>query len=312
MSKRRGVKRKADVPDEEADLIQELDMQAEAVEKMPRDMYGAYDCRRSLVLKPDHANRPLYVTPDCHVFLETFSPIYKQAYDFVIAIAEPLSRPQHIHEYKLTHHSLYAAISIGLKTDKILDALGLFCKTEVPREAVTFIEDFTATYGKVRLILKANKYFIESSDATALHVLLQDPIIAEARRAAGGTDIVETAASSGKDLAIGGTTAKDAAEAREDALLVSAVTAIEQKMDIPADLHDYLALVDGDNEDVSTAKVVTFEVPAAMVQAVQKQCTDLEYPLLAEYDFRHDSTIPTMAIDLKPTCVLRSYQVIIA
>jgi DNA excision repair protein ERCC-3 len=32
-----------------------------------------------LVLKPDHANRPLWTTPNGRVFLETFSPVYKQA-----------------------------------------------------------------------------------------------------------------------------------------------------------------------------------------------------------------------------------------
>lgn len=31
-----------------------------------------------LQLKPDHSNRPLWVTPDNRIFLETFSPIYKQ------------------------------------------------------------------------------------------------------------------------------------------------------------------------------------------------------------------------------------------
>ena len=31
-----------------------------------------------LQLKADHANRPLWATPDGHIFLETFSPIYKQ------------------------------------------------------------------------------------------------------------------------------------------------------------------------------------------------------------------------------------------
>lgn len=33
---------------------------------------------RYLELKPDHPNRPLWVTPDGRIFLETFSPIYKQ------------------------------------------------------------------------------------------------------------------------------------------------------------------------------------------------------------------------------------------
>lgn len=51
-----------------------------------------------LELKPDHLNRPLWVCPDGRVFLETFSPVYKQAYDFLIAVAEPVSRPECIHE----------------------------------------------------------------------------------------------------------------------------------------------------------------------------------------------------------------------
>jgi DNA excision repair protein ERCC-3 len=42
--------------------------------------------------------RPLWVCPDGRIFLETFSPVYRQAYDFLIAIAEPVSRPESIHE----------------------------------------------------------------------------------------------------------------------------------------------------------------------------------------------------------------------
>lgn len=41
---------------------------------------------------------PLWVCPDGRIFLETFSPVYRQAYDFLIAIAEPVSRPETIHE----------------------------------------------------------------------------------------------------------------------------------------------------------------------------------------------------------------------
>lgn len=50
-------------------------------------------------LKPDHQVRPIWVCPDGHIFLETFSPVYKQAYDFLIAIAEPVCRPALMHEY---------------------------------------------------------------------------------------------------------------------------------------------------------------------------------------------------------------------
>jgi hypothetical protein len=43
-------------------------------------------------LKADHSQRPIWVCPNGHVFLETYSPIYQQAYDFLIAVAEPVCR----------------------------------------------------------------------------------------------------------------------------------------------------------------------------------------------------------------------------
>ena len=134
-----------------------------------------------LSLKLDHNSRPLWIVrgcvfgdilcqslslplslspslpislskaPDGHIFLEAFSPVYKHARDFLIAIAmvlttnlcilififhsfptlatctlsilscfpythtQPVCRPQHIHEFRLTPYSLYAAVSVGLQ-----------------------------------------------------------------------------------------------------------------------------------------------------------------------------------------------------
>ena len=46
-----------------------------------------------LSLKPDHAARPLWISPeDGHIVLEGFSPIAEQAQDFLVAISEPVSR----------------------------------------------------------------------------------------------------------------------------------------------------------------------------------------------------------------------------
>jgi DNA excision repair protein ERCC-3 len=100
-----------------------------------------------LHLKPDHASRPLWISPeDGHIILEAFSPIAEQAQDFLVAISEPvsryvvsclrrypvqslqhvLSRPSFIHEYKLTSYSLYAAVSVGLQTEDIIDVCRCF------------------------------------------------------------------------------------------------------------------------------------------------------------------------------------------
>lgn len=52
------------------------------------DEFGAKDYRHEMKLKPDSASRPLWVAPDGHIFLESFSPVYKHAHDFLIAISE--------------------------------------------------------------------------------------------------------------------------------------------------------------------------------------------------------------------------------
>ncbi|MEQ2181019.1 hypothetical protein GOODEAATRI_007086 [Goodea atripinnis] len=117
-------------------------------------------------LKKDHSSRPLWV-------------VRSTAADFLVAIAEPVCRPNHIHEYKLTAYSLYAAVSVGLQTSDIVEYLQKLSKTSVP---------------------------------------------------------------------------------------------------------------DG------------------IVQFIKKRCIQLEYPLLAEYDFRNDTVNPDINIDLKPTAVLRPYQ----
>lgn len=64
-----------------------------------------------LKMKPDHDARPIWINPDNgKIILESFSPLAPAAQDFLTAIAEPQSRPQFLHEYKITVHSLYAAV----------------------------------------------------------------------------------------------------------------------------------------------------------------------------------------------------------
>ena len=65
------------------------------------------------------------------MFLEAFSPLQKEATEFLIAIGEPKSRPNHIHEYHLTPSSLHAAASVELKNEDILKILNKFCKNKI-------------------------------------------------------------------------------------------------------------------------------------------------------------------------------------
>lgn len=72
------------------------------------------------------------------------------------------SRPESMHEYNLTPHSLYAAVSVGLETETIISVLNKLSKTKLPREMIDFIHASTANYGKVKLVLKKNRYLVES------------------------------------------------------------------------------------------------------------------------------------------------------
>ena len=92
-----------------------------------------HDLTSQITLKDDHDKRPLWIAPDYRIFLEAFSPLYKAATDFLIAIAEPVCRPTYIHEYVLTPYSLYAAVSVGLTKDDIFQVLDRLAKNrEIP------------------------------------------------------------------------------------------------------------------------------------------------------------------------------------
>ncbi|KAJ2799035.1 DNA repair helicase RAD25, partial [Coemansia guatemalensis] len=135
-----------------------------------------------LRLKPDHESRPLWICPQSgHIILEAFSPIAEQAIDFLIAISEPVSRPTYIHEYKLTPFSLYAAVSVGLNTNDIIEVLNRLSKVPVPPDVISVINQCTKSYGKVKVVLKHNRYYVESSYPSILQRLLRDPVIMQAR-----------------------------------------------------------------------------------------------------------------------------------
>ena len=48
------------------------------------------------------------------LYISSISPVIPPAYEFLIAIAEPISRPIFVHEYLLTRFSLYASGWLGL------------------------------------------------------------------------------------------------------------------------------------------------------------------------------------------------------
>ncbi|TFY82882.1 hypothetical protein EWM64_g1136 [Hericium alpestre] len=281
-----------------------------------------------LHLKPDHASRPLWIDPeDGHIILEAFSPIAEQAQDFLVAISEPVSRPSFIHEYKLTSYSLYAAVSVGLQTEDIIevrqetsglnrDAYGVRFKgveslIEVPETIINFIRERTLSYGKVKLVLKHNKYFVESSHPETLQFLLKDKIIRDARVVSQPTEsnkmtTFTTAKAPVKgNLVIAGT--KEAEKKKDDAAKTKEPFATGGP-NADVDLFTSVVGVDADEIDEDDENVHAFEIDDAKIDDVKKRCNELEYPMLEEYDFRNDTVNANLDIDLKPATVIRSYQ----
>ncbi|KAF7191842.1 General transcription and DNA repair factor IIH helicase subunit XPB [Pseudocercospora fuligena] len=266
-------------------------------------------------LKPDHHLRPLWIDPqNGKVVLETFAPSFKQAQNFLINIAEPQSRTTNMHEYTISPHSLFAAVSVGLTEQDIVRDLELFSKTKVPENIINFVHEVTQSFGKVRLVLKHNKYFVESNDASVLQMLLRDPVISSCRVDDSDELKTEKAAKKG-DLIIGGT--EEATRAK------NAMAQIEQQQKREDDDEedsddefggrqaekDMTEFLREEEDDDDTDQVHSFEIDGEKIQLVQEHCNvKLNLPLTEEYDFRADDINANLDIDLRPNVQIRYYQ----
>uniref|UniRef100_A0A1B6CB72 Helicase XPB/Ssl2 N-terminal domain-containing protein n=1 Tax=Clastoptera arizonana TaxID=38151 RepID=A0A1B6CB72_9HEMI len=269
-----------------------------ADQQVKEDEFGAKDYRTQMILKPDNASRPLWVAPNGHIFLESFSPVYKHAHDFLIAISEPVCRPEHIHEYKLTAYSLYAAVSVGLETHDIIEYLKRLSKTSIPDGIVEFIKLCTLSYGKVKLVLKHNKYFVESPFPEVLQKLLKDPVIQECRLRRNLEKDKET------QLITQIQDKKGLPQFRSSQPVQTEVpveTGDEVGVTVPVDITDFydkMDKADEDEDEDAALKTVSFEVNQEKIEVIQKRCIELEHPLLAEYDFRNDTVNPDIKYTL--------------
>ena len=287
-------------------LLQERGEQA-----TPKDQYGAFDFRTQLDLRDDYSSRPLWIAPNGHIFLESYSPVYQHAKDFLITIAEPVCRPEFIHEYKLTAYSLYAAVSVGMQTHDIIEYLRRLCKTTLPPGICDFIQSCTLSYGKVKLVLKKNRYYVESDFPDVIQKLVKHPAIQECMlRPDDGVFSSEKQKSQAimftshqAQMAGGKEGNEDENDANKD--VKDGTTVVPEDIN---DLYEKLDKADDDEDEERASHTVSFEVNQDKIENLQKTCIGLDFPLLAEYDFKNDTVNESIRIDLKPSAVLRPYQ----
>jgi len=253
----------------------------------------------SAPLKPDHYNRPLWVNDAGGIILESFHPLFDEAQDFLINIAEPQSRVSKMHEYQLTTHSLFAAVSVGHSKQEIIEKLDRYSKTALSEAIIQFVEKSTSAFGKAKIVLKKTLSYIESEDPAILQKLLRDPIVAECR--ADTTDgLIKEAAPKIGQMAIPGT--KLAAGANNMAQQQQPEAA---QNPAPSDM---IATLREDDDDDEVAQVHSFQIKSEEREKVVKRCRAIGLPLTEEYDFNNDDTNPNLEIDLKPHAQIRYYQ----
>ena len=270
------------------------------------DAFGSGADFSSMPLKPDHVARPCWVCPDGHIFLEAFHELYISAYDFLVAVAEPVARPEFLHEYKLTPYSLYAAVATNIDTESIVRVLSRLSKNELPESEATFVRECTKRYGKAKLVLKSNKFYVESEHPSVLRELLRDPEISRARVS---EDVGAAAGAGGGGGAgekdVDGFVVSTKAEEMDENLKMLREPDDDDSDDEELDLEGRPV-----NKPSSTPALTTvsFQVKGEMVETVKRQAIELDYPLMEEYDFRNDRVNPDLPMDLKPHTRIRRYQ----
>ncbi|WVO17278.1 hypothetical protein L204_104970 [Cryptococcus depauperatus] len=235
-------------------------------------------------LKSDYSLRPLWVDDRGNIIVEAFAPFAKQAQDFLVAISEPVSRPSLIHEYRITKPSLHSAMSIGLETKVIIEVLSRLSKTPLSHQLIFRIEEWTASFGKVRLVLKDNRYFLETSVPEFLQKLMNDPVIKECmvhREEEQGQMIfgAEEGARPRRDFAIPGTEEARRQEQNE-------TLEVEQSRQNDAVIGAVIGIGEADEMDDEDDKVYSFEVSGG----------------------KDGGLNPNLEIQLKPMTVIRPYQ----
>ncbi|EZG45054.1 DNA repair helicase rad25 [Gregarina niphandrodes] len=266
-------------------------------------------------IKPNADELPLLVCPNGYIFLETGSTNLKSATEFVIAIAEPVSRPEVIHEFQLTVFSLYAALSMGLTCDELLARLERYSKNVVSPILIAEVRRHGASFGRVKLVLRDRKYFIESSYRDELELLAANPVIAAARVQNSLTmrNVQKTEEESGGSKSAQTTVAVGS----KNDFNVEVEDRVEEK------LLEFLAQGEpqgppgAENEEVEDVVpkvdkpdlVYSFQVEESRVGAIKEVAlTVLGRPLLTEYDFWRDASNPPLQISLNQETRIRYYQ----
>ncbi|KAI9831936.1 MAG: hypothetical protein M1819_004658 [Sarea resinae] len=143
----------------------------------------------------------------------------------------------------------------------------------MPPNVIEYITHCGKSYGKVKIVLKNNRYFLETTDPVVLQILLKDPEIGPCR-----------------------------VEGAEEITTSAPTTVVENPRAKEASTALYLALgeEDDDNDnDNDRHGIHAFQIADEKVGTVAQRCLALHYPAVEEYDFRKDHLNADLNMDLR-------------
>jgi DNA excision repair protein ERCC-3 len=216
--------------------------------------------------------------------------------DVLVSIAEPVSRPHVVHEYRITPYSLGAGVSRGFTPENVYRFLRRHCMSAWPGcvDAETsaddmaqntdrvylFIRSCMGSYHKARVFISADRCAIECVSKALAVKLRKDPVIASQSKG-DVYDIVQRNGNSTAVVPYAGAAARARSPAAED-------TAVS--------VSPYVAGFD--LIDAAARKFVA-----------DKALTTHGIPLQQQYHFEGDSSLPTMHLALRTSTKPRDYQV---
>ncbi len=128
----------------------------------------------------------------------------------------------------------------------------------MPPSIVKFVRENTASFGKVKLVLKQNRYYVESAYPDTLQLLLKDEVIQQAViRSDAANAAIEIAPAPEKP-------AKPAAKEGEAETIEETVDEI--KAELPDDLYNVVINLDKDETDDAEDRVYSFEINPKQVE----------------------------------------------
>ena len=137
---------------------------------------------------------------------------------------------------------------------------------------ISFVRECTKRYGKAKLVLKHNRFYVESDHPSVLRELLRDPLISQAR--------VNEEATGEKDA--DGFVVQKRAEEMDENLKILQEPGDDESDDEEVDIEGRPVRRAETQPKLTT---VAFQVKGEQVEVVKKQAIELDYPLMEECEF---------------------------